>query len=390
MPPKEGLRRFDTAQEGTANLRRFNTAAEGPLVAAGAYPNPAECLLTYDTWAVVKRAVVTDSKEGTATMGGYLAPGTELKGKIDESLKCIQVSEGEHKGKFVHLQGRGARTMQLEPLAKELSVVVPTYNEVENIEPLCKRLFAALKKDVDAKILDAERCELLFMDDESVGSDKTLEIVTKLRNEGFPVRIRARRKVEGRGLSSAVLEGIRLARYWHVLVMDADLQHEPESVASVAAPVVKKVAQMSVGSRYCEGGGLGFEWSIVRRAISVGATLLSKGVANTTDPMSGFFCIRKNVVHTDAVALCNPIGFKIALEVAVKCELSPVKDVPISFQERAAGESKLSKKQMIEYVFQLIELYLFVLKRSPALLFLAFTICVICVVLPIGIYSLGM
>lgn len=270
-------------------------------------------------------------------------------------------------------------TMQIEPVCKELSVVVPTYNEIDNVEPLCRRLFAALPKSD----LDTARCELLLVDDESSGSERTLEIVEALHKEGFAIRVRARRKAEGRGLSSAVLEGIRLARYWNVIVMDADLQHEPESVASVARPVVAKEAAMSVGSRYCEGGGLGFEWSWIRRTISVGATLLAKGVCTTSDPMSGFFCVRKSIIVTGQMALCNPIGFKVGLEVAAKCELKPVADVPISFQERNAGESKLSKKQMVEYIYQLAALYLFVAKRNPLGALLVLVVLAVCILVPL-------
>ncbi|CAJ1456030.1 unnamed protein product [Effrenium voratum] len=171
------------------------------------------------------------------------------------------------------------------------------------------------------------------------------------------VRIHCRKKAEGRGLSSAVLLGFNLAKYPTLLCMDADLQHEPESVPAVAAPVLEGQAEFAIGSRNVEGGGLGFEWSPVRRLISRGATLLAWFVAPSTDPMSGFFCVSKDVLKRGEGQL-NPIGFKIALEIMVRCRCNPIKDVGITFQERNAGESKLSAKTYRLYLEQLISLYM--------------------------------
>merc|ERR1719183_1080411 len=137
-----------------------------------------------------------------------------------------------------------------------------------------------------------------------------------------------------------------------MLCMDADLQHEPESVPAVAAPVLDGSAEFSVGSRYVKGGGLGFEWNFIRRFLSWGATLLAWPIAGSTDPMSGFFCTSKEILKR--AKNINPIGFKIGLEIMARGRCSPVQDVAITFQSRAAGESKLSGKQMTLYVQQLI------------------------------------
>lgn len=231
---------------------------------------------------------------------------------------------------------------------KELSVVVPTYNETENIRPLCERLFVSLK---GAGITG----ELLFMDDESPGSDETVKIVEELKKEGHPVRIHARKKSEGRGLSSAVLLGFKMAVYSTMLCMDADLQHEPESVPEVAGPILDGSAEFTVGSRNVAGGGVGFEWNLFRRILSWGATLLAWPVAASTDPMSGFFCVSKEVLAR--AKHINPIGFKIGLEIMARCRCNPVKDVAITFRDRAAGESKMSNKQMTQYLEQLGPLY---------------------------------
>ena len=250
-----------------------------------------------------------------------------------------------------------------------LSVVVPTYNETLNIRPLCERLFASLKKS-DSKL----NVELLFVDDESEGTPKSLQIVALLSKEGFPVRIHSRKKSQGRGLSSAVLLGFNMAKYDVVLCMDADLQHEPEAVHSVALPVLTKKAEFTVGSRYCGGGGFGFDWAVHRKIISSTATLLAYGVSSSTDPMSGFFCTTKQVLARGSDKI-NPIGFKIGLEIMARCRAAPVQDVPITFQSRIAGESKLTMKQNFLYLQQLLSLYW---DKYPTLLLVAF-ILIFCI-----------
>lgn len=231
----------------------------------------------------------------------------------------------------------------------ELSVIVPTYNETGNIRELCERLFKATKEA-------GLTAELFVLDDESSGSEETAKIVEALQKENHAIRIHQRKRSEGRGLSSAVLLGFDRAKYATMLCMDADLQHEPESVPAVAAPVLSGEAEFSVGSRYAEGGGLGFEWSVLRRIISAGATALAWPVASSGDPMSGFFCTTKEVLARGRER-CNPIGFKIGLEIAVRCRAKPVKDIGITFQDRHEGESKLTMKQNYYYLRQLMNLY---------------------------------
>mmetsp|Transcript_32 Transcript_32/g.75 ORF Transcript_32/g.75 Transcript_32/m.75 type:complete len:270 (-) Transcript_32:216-1025(-) len=235
---------------------------------------------------------------------------------------------------------------------KQLSVVVPAYDEAMNIRPLTERLFAATRA---AKL----ETELIVADDESSGSKATREVVEALAKEGYSVRLHARRRSEGRGLSSAVLLGFQHARHEAVLCMDADLQHEPEAVPAIAAPVLAGTADFAVGSRNIGGGGLGFEWSLVRRLISAGATSLAWPLSRSSDPMSGFFCLRKATLARGADAGVNTMGFKIGLELMVRCRCKMVVDVPITFRERVAGESKLSMKQNALYVRQLASLYVF-------------------------------
>mmetsp|Transcript_22978 Transcript_22978/g.50266 ORF Transcript_22978/g.50266 Transcript_22978/m.50266 type:complete len:270 (+) Transcript_22978:268-1077(+) len=233
-----------------------------------------------------------------------------------------------------------------------LSVVVPAYDEAPNIRPLTERLFAATR----AANIEAE---LIVADDESKGSEATRDAVEQLAKEGYAVRILMRRRAEGRGLSSAVLLGFQQARHDVMLCMDADLQHEPESVPAVALPVLKGGADFAVGSRHVGDGGLGFDWSPVRRVVSAGATLLAWPLTASSDPMSGFFCLSKKTLVRGASSGINAMGFKIGLELMVRCRCTRVADVPITFQERVAGESKLSGKQQVLYLRQLASLYVF-------------------------------
>ncbi|CAD7939620.1 unnamed protein product [Amoebophrya sp. A120] len=231
-----------------------------------------------------------------------------------------------------------------------LSVVIPTYNEVENVVPLCERLFATLRKE-----LPELPAELLLVDDESAGSEETEKLVTDLAAKKYPIRIHRRYRSEGRGLSSAVMLGFQKAKYDVMLSMDADLQHEPESVPAVAAPVLDRKVDFTVGCRYMKQGGIAFNWSVKRQVLSLGATALAWGLCSSRDPMSGFFCVRKGTLQR-GIDQINPIGFKIGLEIMARCRCS-VQDVPIMFQERLHGESKLSAKQNIEYIQQLLGLY---------------------------------
>lgn len=176
-------------------------------------------------------------------------------------------------------------------MAHALSIVVPTYEEAENVRSLCTRLFAATR----AAGLNAE---LLLVDDDSgAGTLATCAAVDTLRAEGYDVRAHVRRRHEGKGLSSAVLLGLRLARHDVLLVMDADLQHEPESAPAVAAPVLNGAAEFAVGSRNVSGGKVADGWPLTRRLISNGATLLARPLTPCSDPMSGFFCLSRKTLR---------------------------------------------------------------------------------------------
>ena len=228
-----------------------------------------------------------------------------------------------------------------------VSIVVPTYQEAENIPVLVEHVFAALTKV-------GIPGEMLIVDDDS--RDGTDAVVGRLA-EQYPVRLITR--TDERGLSSAVVRGFAEARHGILLCMDADLSHPPESVSEVIAPVAAGQADFCIGSRYVAGGTTKQDWGLVRRLNSWGATLLARPLTTARDPMAGFFCLRREVFERALAAGLNAIGYKIALEIMVKARCRTVTEVPIEFSDRLHGRSKLTFKQQLLYLRHLGALYRF-------------------------------
>ncbi|MCG3132249.1 MAG: Polyprenol monophosphomannose synthase [Phycisphaerae bacterium] len=226
-----------------------------------------------------------------------------------------------------------------------MSVIVPTCREAANLEELVRRLFTAIR----GSGWDAE---LIVVDDDS--RDGTTELVERLRRE-FDVRCITR--VGRRGLSTAVIEGLDAARHEVLVVMDADLQHPPELVPILAAAVEEGGADFVLASRYTEGGGIAENWSWVRRLASRTACLLARGLTRVSDPMSGFFALPRKTYARAAVL--SPIGYKIALELIVKCGSPSVAEIPFRFDLRRHGESKFSLREQVNYARHLMRLYAF-------------------------------
>eukprot|EP01117_Protostelium_nocturnum_P011675 TRINITY_DN424_c0_g1_i1.p1 TRINITY_DN424_c0_g1~~TRINITY_DN424_c0_g1_i1.p1 ORF type:complete len:283 (+),score=90.07 TRINITY_DN424_c0_g1_i1:1114-1962(+) len=235
------------------------------------------------------------------------------------------------------------------------SVIVPTYKEYKNIRPLVTRLVDQLDSNEKDKKGDLNRnnVEILYVDDNS--KDGSFEEVERLKSEGFPVRMIVR--TTERGLSSAVLKGFDEAQGSLLMCMDADLQHPPEDAPKLLQALIdRKNADFVIGTRYGEGVAIDASWPLYRRVISKGARLLSRPLTPLSDPMSGFFAIEKKVFQRGRGKV-NPIGFKIALELFVKCGCKNPTDVPFSFGVRSYGESKLSGAVIVKYIQQLGELY---------------------------------
>ncbi|MFH1381937.1 MAG: glycosyltransferase family 2 protein [Chloroflexota bacterium] len=220
-------------------------------------------------------------------------------------------------------------------MSKALSLVIPTYNERDNIVPLVEAIHGTLA---------GREYEIIFVDDDS--RDGTAEAVHGLEPR-FPVRLVVRK--DKKGLASAVVDGIGYADSDIVGVMDADLQHPPEVILGLLR-ALEDGTQVAIASRYVKGGGTA-DWGLARKIISWGAVLLAHLFLPETravyDPMSGFFMFRKEVV--DGVAL-KPTGYKILLEILVKGKYRKLTEVPYRFVSRERGSSKLGTKQQLDYL----------------------------------------
>ncbi len=224
-----------------------------------------------------------------------------------------------------------------------VSIIVPTYREAENIPPLLERL-DRLRAEHDLEL------EVLLMDDDS--RDGSVEVV---QESGFEwARIVVRTK--DRGLSPAVVDGLNLARHPVIVVMDADLSHPPEKIPDLIL-ALESGQQFVIGSRYVPGGSTDDNWGFFRWLNSRVATLLARPLTDAYDPMAGFFAFRKSDLCR--ARYLNPVGYKIGLEVIVKCGLENVGEVPIRFVDRVRGESKLTFREQLKYLQHLRRLYIY-------------------------------
>src|SRR5580700_991347 len=190
----------------------------------------------------------------------------------------------------------------------EVSVVIPTLHEREAIGLLAPRIAEALRP---------YRYEVVVVDDDS--GDGTAEEVQRIAAQ-LPWRLYVRRGE--RGLASAVILGI-----------DADGSHPPEVLPSLIQPVLAGTAEMTIASRNVPGGSSpGLVGS--RRALSRGAAVLARPLTSVKDPMSGFFAVRRDVLVRGQL---EPLGYKIVLEILVKCRPSPTLEIPFVFAARSAG-----------------------------------------------------
>lgn len=221
-----------------------------------------------------------------------------------------------------------------------VSIVIPTYNERQSIAALVDSVL----ENLDAAGIEGE---IVIVDDNS--PDGTWQLCEELA-ASRPVRVL--RRAGKLGLSSAVIDGFGFARGSVLGVMDADGSHDPAAIPRLVDAVARDGYELAVGSRYIAGGQIK-DWPLLRLVISRGAVLLASPLTPIRDITSGYFFIRRDVI--DGVKL-NPIGFKIGLEVFVKGRFDRYCEVPYTFVNRVQGKSKLTLKQVWEYVVQLADL----------------------------------
>lgn len=237
--------------------------------------------------------------------------------------------------------GRRDKNSRVLPHPPSTSVVVPTFREAEALPELIDRV-----GQVRAEHGSIE--ELIIVDDDS--RDGTEELIASRPEPWLKLIVRK----EDRGLSQAVLAGLRAARGELLVVMDADLSHPPEVVIEMQQAILAG-ADFVVGSRYVPGGTTADDWGLLRFLNSRIATLLARPLTKITDPMSGFFALPRHVFERAREP--SPLGYKIGLELLVRCHCDNVKEIPIHFANRTRGESKLTAKQQLLYVRHLARLY---------------------------------
>ncbi|MCR5673125.1 MAG: polyprenol monophosphomannose synthase [Lachnospiraceae bacterium] len=222
-----------------------------------------------------------------------------------------------------------------------MSIVVPTYNESENVGNLTNQIDYALR---------GIKYEVIFVDD---STDDTPDAIRRVMGENPNVRLEHRETEKG--LATAVLKGFSLAEGDYIAVMDADLQHPPAILRSMYA-VMETGVDFCVPSRFIPGGsdgGLGPYRKLVSGVARYIGKIMLPSLRKITDPTSGLFMFKKSVIEG---ADLRPIGWKIMVEVLAMGTYKSVVEIPYKFQARPAGESKLSSKVTIEYLKQVFEL----------------------------------
>jgi dolichol-phosphate mannosyltransferase len=220
----------------------------------------------------------------------------------------------------------------------ELTVVIPTLNERDNIAPLVELLDT---------VLDTVSWEVIFVDDDS--SDGTAERIREISRRDR--RVRCLQRIGRRGLTTACIEGALATSAPYIAIMDADMQHDEKLLPQMLAILKSEPVDLVVGSRHVAGGGIG-EWDTGRAKISAVAARLSRIIckAEIADPMSGFFMLRREVLEA-ALRRLSGQGFKILLDILAS---SPgplrLRELPYEFRERQHGQSKLDTRVAWEYM----------------------------------------
>jgi dolichol-phosphate mannosyltransferase len=243
----------------------------------------------------------------------------------------------------------------------DLTLVLPTFQESRNIRSTLELVSETLRSVAGLTF------EIVVVDDDSPDGTWLLALD---QAEEIP-ELRVMRRTAEKGLATAVIRGWQVARGRILGVMDADLQHPPEVLAGLTELMLKG-ADLAVGSRHVEEGGVG-DWSMIRRVISrtaqlIGLMILPEVVGRVSDPMSGYFLVKRSAI---AGRLLNPKGYKILIEVLARGKVRTIAESGYVFQERQQGESKVSMAIYIEYLEHLLRLRYVLLRDSRLVKFCA-------------------
>lgn len=234
----------------------------------------------------------------------------------------------------------------------EITIIIPTFNEIDNVENIVVAVFNILQKN-------ELKGEILVVDDDS--RDGTAEAVRKLQSVYKDVHLIVRH--EDHGLSQSVVEGFDNAQADVLQVIDADFSHPVELIPEFYQKVAVGGYDVVIGSRYTRGGDIR-DWPLKRRIISLGATVFGRVLfPEITDPVSGFFAVKKSVVTG---ASMKPRGYKILMEVLGKGHWQTFTEIPFVFKDREEGESKLRLSTMVEYLQQCVDIGWYALGNSQS------------------------
>jgi len=222
----------------------------------------------------------------------------------------------------------------------QISIVIPTYNERENLPILINEIFTTIAgcKDFDL--------EIIIVDDNS--PDGTGDVAEEL-SKTYPIKVIHRKGKEG--LGSAVMEGFYRSEREYLGVMDADLSHDPIILSEMIHSL--NAYDIVIGSRFNEGSSVE-NWRIDRKIISKVGVWLAGNLTKVSDPLSGYFVLRREVLNN--MKLTSP-GYKILLEILVKGCYKKVKEIPFRFRTREHSISKLDSKEYVLFLKQLVKFY---------------------------------
>jgi len=230
----------------------------------------------------------------------------------------------------------------------QVSIIIPTYNESENIIQVLKSIGEHLPEDIAV--------EALVVDDNSPdGTGKIVEDYINDTQNGTGYAIEVIHRKSKSGLSSAILDGIQHSTGETVVVMDSDFSHPPKIIPQLIEEIKTSKCDIVIASRFVPGGAIN-GWSTKRKLISKTAKGIAKaglGV-NESDPMSGFFAFKRKIL--DGIKF-DAIGYKMLLEILVKTKGAKVKEIPYTFTDRTRGSSKLDSSTMFDYVKSVWKLY---------------------------------
>jgi len=223
----------------------------------------------------------------------------------------------------------------------DVSLILPTYNERETVRDVLETARAELETS-------GYTVEVLVVDDDS--PDGTGQFVEQTYADDDDVKAIIRH--DDAGLSSAVLDGLRRSTGRYAVVMDADGQHPPWRTSNLITQL-NHGADIAIGSRHASGGGIQ-SWSRTRRVVSAVASVTARALVPSTRPtsdlMSGFFVVDREVVDDDVLSKCDPHGYKILLELLARADDIDVAEVPITFRDRQGGESKLTLDEIVRFL----------------------------------------